>query len=131
MANPTKYSFFRQKVTDFFDRPASIAAKLVQLLIIVLILFSVTEFAIELFGPSYFAANQSMFHWLEIIVVAVFTLEYLIRLWRQNLVFILLLIFTILLISWPFFRSSSWPLIFLFCGPRGLFDYCGWLGCCD
>lgn len=77
-------SNIRQKVWNFFEKPKSLPAFLVQGVIILFILLSGLEFVIEIFAPEFFVSANQFFIYLETIIVAAFTLEYLLRLWAAR-----------------------------------------------
>lgn len=72
---------FRQRVYNFFEHPKTIPAYLAQAIIISLIILSTIEFGIELFNYHFFETHRSIFHSIEVIMVVVFTVEYIIRFW--------------------------------------------------
>ncbi len=70
----------KQKIYNFFEKPKSLSAKFVQFLIFVFIILSVGLVSVEYFYVDIFEANKSLFLLLDYIILAAFTVEYLLRL---------------------------------------------------
>ncbi|OGN29856.1 MAG: hypothetical protein A3A33_01035 [Candidatus Yanofskybacteria bacterium RIFCSPLOWO2_01_FULL_49_25] len=70
----------REKIHNFFEAPDTIAAKAVQFVIVLLILFSVAFVVIEQWYGAYFLAHKSFFQITEHSILAAFTVEYILRL---------------------------------------------------
>lgn len=79
-AEPAKGESLSQKIHNFFEHPKSLISVLVQLFIIILILASLAIIIIEVFYPSVFNQYLLLFEICEYIIVALFTVEYLLRL---------------------------------------------------
>lgn len=77
----TKYQLIKNKIYDFFEQPNNIWAKIVRIFLISLIIISGLEFFVEIFWYDFFMANRASFHYLEVIIVAAFTLELVLRFW--------------------------------------------------
>lgn len=65
----------------FADEPKTPLAKGIYIFIVGLILYSATAFIVHLMQPKYYEYHSSFFILMERIIVGVFSIEYLIRLW--------------------------------------------------
>jgi hypothetical protein len=66
-------------IHDFLENPQGTPAMAVQLLIIVLILLSVLLAAVEFLERDVMAQNYGLIYWANVVILAVFTVEYLLR----------------------------------------------------
>jgi len=69
----------RERIHDFFENPDSAFAYAVQAFIAVLILASVAEFAVEYLDPELFDRYRDLFHLANYFILAVFTVEYVLK----------------------------------------------------
>ncbi|NQU99705.1 MAG: ion transporter [Parcubacteria group bacterium] len=70
----------KQKIYNFFEKPESLLAKFVQFLIVIFILISVSFVIIEYFFKAIYFQHEQFFIISEYIILAIFTIEYLLRL---------------------------------------------------
>ena len=76
----TRTESLSQKLHNFFEHPRSLISVLVQLFIIALILASLAIIIFEVFYPAIFSEYLLLFEISEYIILAVFTVEYFLRL---------------------------------------------------
>ncbi|MDD5056100.1 MAG: ion transporter [Candidatus Peribacteraceae bacterium] len=68
------------RIHDFFERPQSLAAKLTQVVIFTLIILSVISTVIHFRYPEIYERYLPFFRYSEYVILAVFTVEYVLRL---------------------------------------------------
>ncbi|MCX6722743.1 MAG: ion transporter [Candidatus Staskawiczbacteria bacterium] len=71
--------FTKEKIYNFFDRPETFAAKLVQFFIFVLIFASLALIAIEFFYVETFEKYKTLIYIADYFILAIFTVEYVLR----------------------------------------------------
>lgn len=72
---------FKKRVFDFFEKPEGGLAQLVHVVILALIILSGVIFVIDYAYAETYSQYLEIFKWSERIILGVFTIEYLIRLW--------------------------------------------------
>src|SRR3990167_2768610 len=82
---------FRQTIYQQLTVPTIMLAKLVQAIMTVLVLTSIGLFIVEFTYPDVFASQYIWLYRLELIIVIIFSIEYLLKVWSapQRLKFIL------------------------------------------
>lgn len=74
----------RERVYAFFEQPTSVSARIFRVFIILLIIYSGGSVLIEFFYPSTAEDHALIFERMEILVVSIFSLEYILRLWASS-----------------------------------------------
>lgn len=69
----------KEKIHNFFENPKGFWAWFVQVLIFILIILSVYIFVIEFFYEDIFLKHEQLYFDLNLIILAAFTIEYLLR----------------------------------------------------
>jgi len=77
------YEIFKQKTSQFLNDPRGFLAKTAQTLIMVAIVFSLVDFTLDLIWKPFYIKNLSFFKTTEVVIVIIFTIEYLARLWSS------------------------------------------------
>jgi hypothetical protein len=69
----------KEKIHNFFEHPKTLFSRLIQAFIVLLIIFSVSSLVIEYWYTDLFYQYDEFFKYSEYLVLAVFTIEYLLR----------------------------------------------------
>lgn len=85
------HSNIQHNITEFFERPRGWLARTVQFFIVGLILLSAVSYVVEYFFDDYYQIFRQALEVLEFVVITVFLIEYVVRLWaapsRRQFVF--------------------------------------------
>ena len=74
-------NYHKKRVHEFLNNPKTLLAHTVQIMIIILIIYSGIDFAIQYMYAEYYTAHEIIFKQIEWMVVSIFIIEYLFRLW--------------------------------------------------
>lgn len=79
MESEKKAQTTKEKIYNFFDKPESLTAKLVQFFIFVLIFVSMGLITIEFFYVEIFEKYKTLIYIIDYFILVVFTIEYVLR----------------------------------------------------